>query len=283
MWSHAAGLRTRSYLWLDVFKRNPPWEIFAECLFCLLDQSVLHCVHWPLTFALFALCPCRGKWPARCRRSHRTAPSTRSPWCWPSWAWACPTTVPNRWQRRCRQPSPHPEPRPDRSDEGDKRTSRWDVKEVEPGKEPHFSHLAVIITLRHWISGIPQSTCAEVSGLLQIVFSTFCYRDLEGFKGATHLGSWRGLVSRTGLGLCGGWWTQMTVCWVWPLVVTKVHSCSMQSVLLWAQKRGKLLQNCELKWCIKPVHKGLKTQSSNFFKGELTAAGMYLVTKWWQA
>lgn len=70
------------------------------CPECLIVSADL----WPFLPYLF----CRGKLPARCRCSRRTALSTRLLWCWPSWAWVCPTTVPNRWRRRSR-PSPHPE------------------------------------------------------------------------------------------------------------------------------------------------------------------------------
>lgn len=95
----------------------------------------------------------------------------------------------------------------------------------------HTFLTSVIFTLRHWISGIPHSPCAEISGLLLSVFYTFCCRVLQGFVGMVHLGSCLRLVQV-------GDQNQQTAYWVWPLVVTKVHACKMPSILFWATKTG---------------------------------------------
>lgn len=59
---------------------------------------------WPLPCFFFCLFfflgLCRDKLPVKSRCNHKTGPSTRSPWCWPSSAWACRTTAPSRWPRR---------------------------------------------------------------------------------------------------------------------------------------------------------------------------------------
>lgn len=111
----------RQYLvTLFIYRSNVGSSVF-------IDQKntswISHCFCWPLTFSrpiCFGLC--RDKSPARCRCSHRTALSTRSLWCWPSWAWVCPTTAPNRWRRRSR-PSPRPEGTFHCSDRGKRRAS----------------------------------------------------------------------------------------------------------------------------------------------------------------
>lgn len=174
----------------------------------------------------------------------------------------------------------------DYSDSGDYRTSQWEAKEVERGGRsrdirrclpgPHFSHLTVIVTLGHWISGIPLSLRAEISGLLFKRFLSFL---LSGPWGVCGDGS---LIRGRALDWFGkGDQNQLIASRVWLLVVTRVHSCRMLSVLFWSITRGgkKLLNNCEfcqssklwsLTWTVTP------------FKGKADCT-LYLVTKWCQA
>lgn len=144
----------------------------------------------------------------------------------------------------------------DRGDNGwaDEKWRRWSEKaEAEPWRcppGPHFSHLTVIFTLWHWISGIPLSPCAEISWLLLRVFYTFCCRDLEGFVGMAH----GGVVDKTGFTDWFGWVIKTS----W-LPNGSDHQLLQGYILArCGQCCSKLqkLKNCEFCQCLKLVQKG---------------------------
>lgn len=177
---------------------------------------------------------------------------------------------------------------PLRSKGGGARTWRWS-EDVEtetwqclPG--PHFSHLTVIVTLRHWISGILHSKCTDFRAAAS-VFYTFCCQDLEGFLGMAHSESWTELGLWTGL----GGWSKPADCQLGLTISHYKGTClrDAANTVLSLKKGGggggDSCENCEFCQCSKLIQIGLNYLNSNaVFKGRLFAIEMYLVTKWWQ-
>lgn len=245
-----------------------------------LIVSTVNC-GWPLTFFFFlAVCLClsRGRLPVRCRRSHRIVQSTRLPWCWPSWAWACPTTVPNRWRRRSR-PSRRPDEtwllwtchmitdEPMRSEGDGARKAGSTTVSSRTALFPPHTHTQ---TPNFWYPSL--TMCGH--------FRASVLGTLRGWWGTAHLGGGCGTdrvyVTGFGWGIKTSWVPtgsdHQSLQRYMPAICRQYCSVQQKGEKNWwfffifcqSSKHGQII------WTVMP------------FKGRLSVAEMYLVLKWWQ-